>query len=212
MLLLLLVGVSLVLEPRHRVLLLLLLLACKLRERRAERVGWRVAVRREDLGWLLLVRRLRHPRQSERGAIDRHAQDHRHEDLCSPCPHEHGQSVLSGRARASGRTIVFHEMTSTKPLTTSARVSATTLVLETEFLSLAMHCSQPPQARSIAGARVSRSQKLSTYALAHASDSAPSSACSVMSRARTSKYKVERKKTEIVTATMATKASEAKWT
>ncbi|SGY45453.1 BQ5605_C001g00286 [Microbotryum silenes-dioicae] len=71
--------------------------------------------------------------------------------------------------------MVLKLITSTKPLTTSARVSATTRVLPTTTISLPMHSSHPAHFLSRAGSRVAGSQRLSTYILAQARISARSS-------------------------------------
>lgn len=64
--------------------------------------------------------------------------------------------------RLAELTIVLNDITSTKPLTTSAKVSATTLVLPTTTTSLPMHSSHPLHLRSIAGILVAGSHRLST--------------------------------------------------
>ena len=102
-------------------------------------------------------------RQRDGRAVDGESKTREHEELYSKYSALDRAPVNS----ASERTIVLNEMTSTKPLTTSASVSATTRVLPTTVASRPMHSSQPAHCRARAGMRVLGAQLLSTYALAH---------------------------------------------
>lgn len=78
-------------------------------------------------------------------AVDRDAEREEDEELCEKA------SVTSKFERGAERTIVLRLITSTKPLTTSASVSATTLVLPTTTTSLFMHSSHSTHCRASAG-------------------------------------------------------------